>query len=562
MKRTVRPSRFQTEESEEPRPVFRKVVFVNPFRSEPVRASGGMVPAAVPGPKCGAGALLPLASLNGNVSFRSHEDAKRADIVQKWVGVAESLRAHSEVLQAVPRLSQDALSFLFEDRAASTLSHHLNAWVRWCEFARALGVQPACPSPATMFDFVHALSVGAMLDRGQHRVAVAKGVVGSLKFVATKLGLPGLLASVDSPAVTAWLTSDKWTRSLPREAVPLPLSVVAKLEAALPVASEDSWVLGCVLMMVWGGLRWSDAQRLQFSSVIIEDSLIRGWCWRTKTSACGMPFGVLCAGVAGVQWGQHFGELLRRCVEEDKGRDFLMARRGKPLGYTAMLAQFRRCLCLYGGLQPDQVVRFTLHSCKATTLSWAAQLGVPEDLRAAQGHHRLANHCVKKYGRDDVWPQIRCQRKLVNAIAEGWVPSTPLNRGLSRLEEDVVAIQRLCRPAPLTASESESEDGEQRDASAAASWDSDVESAPSDVEVSSDVADAVSHEGPWLLNTRSGWCHKAVVTQGSSGVMSADGSYWGLACRPATKLSGWYVLRDFDPELDGFQPCGHPGCNR
>ena len=37
--------------------------------------------------------------------------------------------------------------------------------------------------------------------------------------------------------------------------------------------------------MLWAGLRWSDAQRLDFESVILDGGSVRGWCWRTKTSA-------------------------------------------------------------------------------------------------------------------------------------------------------------------------------------------------------------------------------------------------------------------------------------
>ena len=65
--------------------------------------------------------------------------------------------------------------------------------------------------------------------------------------------------------------------------------VVAKLEMALKDSAEDAWLLGAILLMVWGGLRWSDVQRLQFSSLVIDDKSIRGWCWRTKSSKHGMP---------------------------------------------------------------------------------------------------------------------------------------------------------------------------------------------------------------------------------------------------------------------------------
>ena len=40
------------------------------------------------------------------------------------------------------------------------------------------------------------------------------------------------------------------------------------------------------------------------------------------------------------------------------------------VGYTWMLAQMRRCLCLHAGLTPEEAGLFTLHSCKATSLSF------------------------------------------------------------------------------------------------------------------------------------------------------------------------------------------------
>lgn len=49
--------------------------------------------------------------------------------------------------------------------------------------------------------------------------------------------------------------------------------------------------------MIWGALRFSDAQRLALGSCQIERGILRGWCYRTKTSKDGMPFGVLTLGI-------------------------------------------------------------------------------------------------------------------------------------------------------------------------------------------------------------------------------------------------------------------------
>ncbi len=216
----------------------------------------------------------------------------KALLLDRWVAVAESLRDCSSVLRPFPHLSGPALHFLFADREASTLSKHLSAWLRWCEFAKATQTNPGKPTPAAVLDFAQALSLGARVDRGCKRAARAQGVLQALKFVSSKLGLLDLMDGVSCPAVAAWVASGKWEQAPPREAVPLPLFVVAKLEMALKDSAEDAWLLGAILLMVWGGLRRSDVQRLQFSSLVIDDKSIRGWCWRTKSSKHGMPFGI------------------------------------------------------------------------------------------------------------------------------------------------------------------------------------------------------------------------------------------------------------------------------
>ena len=79
--------------------------------------------------------------------------------------------------------------------------------------------------------------------------------------------------------------------------------------------------------------------------------------------------------------------------------------------YSSMLAIFRRCLIGYAGLSPSEAVRYTLHSCKVTTLSWANQVAIDAQLKAAQGHHATVEvgKSVRKYRRDDVLPQLNCK---------------------------------------------------------------------------------------------------------------------------------------------------------
>ena len=78
--------------------------------------------------------------------------------------------------------------------------------------------------------------------------------------------------------------------------------------------------------MLWGGLRWSDAQRLEFRSLVLDEDSLRGWVWRTK------PCGILIGGVGQSQWGQALGQRMLEIAHDEPSRDCLiLCRRGRQL---------------------------------------------------------------------------------------------------------------------------------------------------------------------------------------------------------------------------------------
>ena len=177
-------------------------------------------------------------------------------------------------------------------------------------FARASGYAVGGPSAEQLLDFLGALAVGAACDRGALRRSGAKEKVRSLKFLAFKLGLASFRVILSGLIVDAWLSAEKWDKRSAREALPLPLTVVAQLELALlKCADGDIMLIGCVLLMVWGGLRWSDVQRFKLASLVQDKESLRGWTWRSNTSVFGFPFGVF---VFGASWGVRFGRVLAR----------------------------------------------------------------------------------------------------------------------------------------------------------------------------------------------------------------------------------------------------------
>ena len=56
----------------------------------------------------------------------------------------------------------------------------------------------------------------------------------------------------------AWRDTGKWKRDMVKEAPPLPLVVLSRLEAAfVNDPGDDVDVLSALLVMVWASLRWS-----------------------------------------------------------------------------------------------------------------------------------------------------------------------------------------------------------------------------------------------------------------------------------------------------------------
>ncbi|CAE7206124.1 unnamed protein product, partial [Symbiodinium natans] len=215
------------------------------------------------------------------------------------------------------------------------------------------------------------------MDRGKGRVSKGMGVLSAMRFVAWKLELKCLRQSLDCSLVRVWSSRDKWQKGHTREAIPLSLQMVKNLEKACSSAAEDDlWLILCFLLMIFGSLRWSDAQRIDLASVVCDKDCLYGWSWRCKQDAGGMPWGVVCEGVCGSNWGHAFFHELSRLRSSSPSRDFLIGRSGSPIGYSTALAHFRRCLVKYCGLTLAAAAEYTMHSMKCTFLTWAQQVGV------------------------------------------------------------------------------------------------------------------------------------------------------------------------------------------
>ena len=99
-----------------------------------------------------------------------------------------------------------------------------------------------------------------------------------------------------------------------------------------------------------------------------------------------------------------------------------------PASYVSALRSLRSALNMRGRLGFYAFRNFTLHSCKATVLSWCSQLGPGDMARRVQGHHRTTS--VTLYGRDDTHAALALQASILGKIRTGvFRPSISQHRG-------------------------------------------------------------------------------------------------------------------------------------
>ena len=362
----------------------------------------------------------------------------------------------------------------------------------------------------------------------------------ALRVVARKLGLQSFARALHGPIVGAWLGAGKWDRKPPKEALPVYFRVVRELEeAALCETCEDYSLICSFLLMLWSGPRFSDARRMSLQS--LRNLSGDGYGVVSPVRAASL----LLEGWSRSFWGQGFSAKLLQASTADPKRNFLIADGPRPMRYSSPLAQSRRCLCAFTSLNSQEAMKFTLHSLKASTLSWANQLDLSLEERAAQGHRRLTNSagCVEKYRRDDLLPALPCQRCLIQAFAAGWMPGTPLATGI-KLALEPAMLKFDGKPAdPCAATDAE-------DAAVEGLLDSDVAVYQSDAEDIGNDCDALlaSFEGPWIV----------VLPKGVK--KPDEPGAWRLACRPRADMAGHYEVYNTDPFLRGFSLCQHSGC--
>eukprot|EP00435_Cladocopium_sp_Y103_P015148 s4770_g3.t1 len=424
---------------------------LNPLVAVPVRPQ---VPASQPfrppmmAEMAQAGWSEPLSGVtpSGRSAFSmlAMHDHLKAQHLKSWLHLLHTAGRHSDLFAVTEdsELASDHRVKAISRYAPLTLSAYLRMWQQWQAFAQCHGASPYSPPAMLVADFLHVHSKAS--NQG-----LAINYLKALSWVSKHAGFPDLSATLQLPLTKAYgVASNPSPR---REAPPLPLSFVVWMENTILSGSgtvADRLILGGLLLMVWGSLRWSDCQWIAPSSLIIDAEALRGLATRTKSTARGMPFGILCSGFMGhtshVSWVSVWMNLVREAIHRTSLShagfvpDFIIPQVGADLDAPQFLSPMTRSqgvlLLRKFMLTADPSVAVDLigvHSCKVTFLSWSRQLGLDEDLRRHQGHHRApgSGWCVDLYSRDDVHPALQLQKILRSKVGAGFRPVMPVLRG-------------------------------------------------------------------------------------------------------------------------------------
>ena len=360
-----------------------------------------------------------------------------------WRDLAVSIAAASASITEIlaSPMCATLLEHLLRRISDTTALRYIATCAKVIDSITALSLPIADPTQVQLLDAIFAMQRSFRRDPGVHSDNVLKALRWLVK-AALLEHWPDLYDGLF--AASSWRTLGP-----KKDSVPLPLAFLLWLETCILF---DAWsahkvaLAGAILLCVHASLRFSDAQHIDFSSIVIDSSSFRAGSFRTKTSRW-MPFGVYIGGLYVrtlhqswvMRWLLAVESTTFTFLSAGQVPDFLFMEFSddtlSPMSYCAALGCLRALLVEWGQLSADQVTIYTLHSMKCTLLSFYRQCDYSDDIRHLQGHHKALTS-MRLYGRDDVSPCITQQVKFINSVRQGWRARTPLLRGVAFTAEE------------------------------------------------------------------------------------------------------------------------------
>ena len=481
------------------------------------------------------------------------------------------------------RFAPEHRNRLLDGYAASTVFRYMQAVQQFSKTINKLGWDFATLTQSQLVDTLSVMS--------QSRSCSSDGMSGNFTIKALrwfrKIAGVRCLDLAFSPLVDSFLkmrlTKDK------REASPLPLWILFQWERRLLQSQCTTFeiiMLGSFLFVVWSGLRFADAQRLNLQSLVLNDEELRGMVWRSKTHSNGHPFGVVSSGICSTgtyTWLVKFLRTWDKLLEhsELKHCDFLIPHisehgsllSGDPMDYASTQKILRYMLRTPWKTFKDAhpldslTMNYTVHSLKATLLSFGPQLGNADPRKS-----------LHLYGRDSVWGSLRYQTTVIQQIRSGFRPKTAQHRGGQfPLVEPPVALELFKKtasdfayqclpfavPAPIL-EEPESHpvevDSDSSSSSSSSSSESRAPSVKKTKEAKSQPPPVDCQSDEAILAKYRKVTHAMVLDKtGARDLPCFQDRSWRPACGARMVAADTIFLDEWSPDLSF---CQHPGCKK
>ena len=395
---------------------------------------------------------------------RCKQSSQSPVVRQLWQSMLSKIIIYSALLKEIYKSpnAEIHIARLFDTFAASTIVKYLNALGHFMQICADMRVDLEVISEVQLADILLACRLSRSSIQGMSHVNM---IVKALRWAHRTLQLDCLSIALGS-MITSFSKTATGDR---RESLPFSLFSLMHFERRILMRESQTWeilVLGMILLLAFSGLRFSDMQRTCPSSLHWNGAILRGTCWRTKTSRAGQPFGLHGHGFLSkgtFTWLYKFLTTLDAvfAMHGDGSEDYLIpgCNQGQvrvplePMTYAEALYFVRFFLKLpWRSSQTNMggdIRSYTIHGLKSTLLSWGQQLELPEEQRRLQGKHKPQQSSTRLYSRDDVFGALKFQESIIRAVREGFRPSTPLGRGGQHpMEEPKFELQLFTKTAP------------------------------------------------------------------------------------------------------------------
>ena len=355
---------------------------------------------------------LPLAKRPRAIESRSDETqaslkAREIGEARKWGmrlrAIVERCGEHATIAGGPkPRspLSQEEMnalrSIVYESGGFRTIQQCVRHWERFETWARSQNINAIPLTTEVLVKYILDLA-----DRGCGPTVIPS-VRGAVKWICKRIGMQSPdLGDARIMALQKRVYSERGKET--REAVPIPLALVAALERFVCSRFRSSQFVMAffawwILIMIYSSLRFDDAMHVVPEALAMKDEALYGVVWQTKVERQkkGTRFAVAKVSVTGEEWMEDGWSAASFEMDEPdyfmKELDSAERFGDRPATYqrsvlwlryvltTAASDDLKRGLIsppdLKGHLQLIQEI--TWHSCRVTLLSAAVQAQVPD----------------------------------------------------------------------------------------------------------------------------------------------------------------------------------------